>query len=62
MFRKISNEELFSLSVEWENPIADTTLYFENVFEAWEVDCKSYHVFKEKLIRCQKHNNHYYIS
>lgn len=36
--RKISAEELFNLSEDWENAKVDTSKYYCSVLEAYEVD------------------------
>jgi hypothetical protein len=60
--RKISNQELADLSNEWENPKVDTTKYYHNVIEAWEVSKDAYETYKKLGVLCQEHEGKYYIA
>ena len=60
--RKLNNLELADLSNNWENPTVDINKYYQNVLYAYEVDQKSYNLYKSNGILCQKHNNKFYVA
>lgn len=60
--RKLTNEELADLSLEWENPTVDTSKYFQDVMEAWEVDRDAYEGHKGEGGLAQEHAGRYYIA
>jgi len=62
MLRQVTNQELADLSSEWENASNDTSKYYQNVLQAWEVDSETYLRYKAEGGLCKQVNDRYYIA